>query len=92
MSTSEALAAWKLFLETTPPNTSVKFQGLAEALLYDRWCFDTPHIQLHCEIDRGPRRFAPPARPSISSGTFVITRSSRIDVETVRPPVKRSRS
>ena len=33
MSTSEALAAWKLFLETTPPNTSVKFQGLAEASL-----------------------------------------------------------
>ena len=67
MSTSEALAAWKLFLETTPPNTSVKFQGLAEASLRvrastDRWCFDTPHIQLHCEIDRGPRRFDPTSK------------------------------
>ena len=62
MSTSEALAAWKLFLETTPPNTSVKFQGLAEASLHARWCFDTPHIQLHCEIDRGPRRFDPTSK------------------------------
>ena len=30
MSTSKALAAWKLFLETTPPNTSVKISWLAK--------------------------------------------------------------
>ena len=55
MSTSEALAAWKLFLETTPPNTSVKIQGLAEASqhVHGRWQFETPQIQLHCEHD-GP--------------------------------------
>ena len=47
MSTSEALAAWKLFLETTPPNTAVRIQGLAEASqhLQNRWQFDSQQIQ-----------------------------------------------
>ena len=61
MSTSKALAAWKLFLETKPPNTPVKIQGLAvaEQLVKTRWHFKNPQIQLHCEHDDGPRRFDP---------------------------------
>ena len=61
MSTSKALAAWKLFLETKPPNTLVKIQGLAvaEQLVKTRWHFKNPQIQLHCEHDDGPRRFDP---------------------------------
>ena len=61
MSTSEALAAWKLFLETKPPNTPVKIQGLAVAdgRVKTRWHFENPQIQLHCEHDDGPRRFDP---------------------------------
>ena len=72
MSTSEALAAWKLFLETTPPNTSVKIQGLAEASQHvqDRWQFETPQIQLHCEHDDGPRRFDPTSRDVDVSSTW----------------------
>ena len=36
--------------------------GWSPYLSLDRWCFDTPHIQLHCEIDRGPRRFDPTSK------------------------------
>ena len=60
MSISKALAAWKLFLETKPPNTSVKIQGLAESA-QRWWVIETPQIQLHCEHDDGPRRFDPTA-------------------------------
>ena len=62
MSTSKALDAWKLFLETKPPNTSVKIQGLATMGVSAglvRWHFKNPQIQLHCEYDDGPRRFSP---------------------------------
>ena len=60
MSTSEALAAWRSFLETTPPNTSVEISGLAYNFpeTYTKG-FRTKHIQLHCERDDGPRRFDP---------------------------------
>ena len=58
MSTSKALAEWTLFLETKPPNTSVKIQGLA-AETDRQWHFKNPQIQLHCEYDDGPRRFDP---------------------------------
>lgn len=61
MSTSKALAAWKLFLETKPPNTSVKIQGLVTRGEHGgvRSYFTNPQIQLHCEYDDGPRRFDP---------------------------------
>ena len=61
MSTSESLAEWKLFLETKPPNTSVKIQGLVTRgeRRGERWHFTNPQIQLHCEYDGGPRRFDP---------------------------------
>ena len=60
MSTSKALDEWKSFLETTPPNTSLKIPGLAEQNRRDkRWSFKTPQIKLHCEHDDGPRRFYP---------------------------------
>ena len=51
--------AWKSFLETTPPNTSVKIQGLATGGERVQWHFKNPQIQLHCEYDDGPRRFDP---------------------------------
>jgi hypothetical protein len=60
MTHEEALAAWKRFLESVPPNTPEKFENLAE------W-FDTGHssgwrianstLQLHCDHDGGVRRF-----------------------------------
>ena len=59
MTTSKALDEWKSFLETTPPNTSLKIPGLAEKKLYGRWGFNAPQIKLHCEDDDGPRRFDP---------------------------------
>ena len=63
MSTSEALAAWRSFLETTPPNTSVEISGLApKSSSIGRREFNTPHIQLHCESDDGLRRFDPITR------------------------------
>ena len=68
MSTSEALDAWKSFLERTPPNTALKIPGLASRVVNrssalakvgvaGRWFVETPQIQLHCEHDDGPRRF-----------------------------------
>ncbi len=63
MNTSKALDEWKYFLETTPPNTSLKILGLAEKdRRYDRWGFNTPKIKLHCEHDDGPRRFDPTSK------------------------------
>ena len=64
MSTSEALAEWRLFLETTPPNTSKKISGLVieehKPIVNTTWRgFDTPEIQLYCESDDGYRRFDP---------------------------------
>ena len=61
MSTSKALDEWKSFLETTPPNTSLKIPGLAEEnRRNNRWDFKTPQIKLHCEHDNGPsRHFSP---------------------------------
>ena len=56
MSTTEALNAWKSFLETTPPNTPLKIPGLFKPDPLGRWYFKPPQIQLHCEDD-GPRRF-----------------------------------
>ena len=60
MSTSKALDEWKSFLETTPPNTSLKIPGLAEQNRRNNlWSFKTPQIKLPCEHDDGPRRFDP---------------------------------
>ncbi len=75
MSTSEALAAWKLFLETTPPNTAVRIQGLAEASqrLQGWWQFDPPQLQLHCEHDDGSRRFDPTSGDVDVSSTLNYT-------------------
>ncbi len=61
MSISEASAAWKSFLETTPPNTQMEIQGVAaqrrESGYYSIWFLSAPHIHLHCEHDDGSRRF-----------------------------------
>ena len=58
----KALWKWKVFLETTPPNTPLKIPDLvfsdpSSERFYD--FFDSPPIQLHCERDDGPRRFEP---------------------------------
>ena len=62
MSKSKAFAEWTRFLETTPPNTSVKIPGLLGLDIAHPWTFETPYIQLHCESDDGPRRFDPTDR------------------------------
>ena len=57
-----ALGKWKVFLETTPPNTPLKISGLVTrdpSTQFDSKLFDSPPIQLHCERDDGPRRFEP---------------------------------
>ena len=60
MSTQNPHTAWKLFLETTPPNTPVEIPGLASENRYDdNWVVMAPEIQLHCEQDDGLRRFDP---------------------------------
>ena len=59
MSTQNPHTAWKLFLETTPPNTPVEIPGLASKNRYDHWVVMSPEIQLHCEQDDGLRRFDP---------------------------------
>ena len=52
-------------METTPPNTSMKIQGLAkrEVNIHGRytahWSLPTGYIKLHCERDNGLRRFDP---------------------------------
>ena len=68
-----AIKKWKLFLETTPPNTSMKIQGLAkrEVNIHGRhtapWYLPTGYIQLHCERDNGLRRFNPCSKaPNVS--------------------------
>ena len=66
MRTSKALAEWTRFLETTPPNTSVKIPGLSVRDTANPWTFETPYIQLHCESDDGPRRFDPTERTVFS--------------------------
>ena len=55
MSTQNPHTAWKLFLETTPPNTPVEIPGLASKNRYDNWVVMAPEIQLHCEQDDGLR-------------------------------------
>ena len=61
MTTSDAIAAWTSFLETTPPNTPVTIPDLAQPRrhMVDVFIFPTPQIQLHCEHDDGHRRFDP---------------------------------
>ena len=61
MSTQNPHTAWKMFLETTPPNTRVEIPGLASKNRnrYDNGVVMTPEIQLYCEKDDGPRRFDP---------------------------------
>ncbi len=50
---------WKRFLETTPPNTPMKIQGLAKGgIRPDPWYLPNLDIQLHCEHDDGLRDFA----------------------------------
>ena len=68
-----SLEKWKLFLETTPPNTSMEIQGLAkrEVNIHDvptgHWSLPTGYIQLHCERDNGLRRFDPCSKaPNVS--------------------------
>ena len=68
-----AIKKWKLFLETTPPNTSMKIHGLAkrEVNIHGRytahWSLPTGYIQLHCERDNGLRRFDPCSKaPNVS--------------------------
>ena len=68
-----SLEKLKLFLETTPPNTSMKIQGLAkrEVNIHDvptgHWSLPTGYIQLHCERDNGLRRFDPCSKaPNVS--------------------------
>ena len=61
-STTTGIEGWKVFLETTPPNTPLKISGLVnrhQSNPSEPEYFDTPHIQLHCELDDGPRRFDP---------------------------------
>ena len=58
----KALGKWKVFLETTPPNTSLKIPDLVtydSLSLIASQSFNSPPIQLHCERDDGPRRFEP---------------------------------
>ena len=57
MSTKAPRDAWKFFLETTPPNTSVEIRGLASKNQYSRAVILNPVIQLHCDKDNGIRRF-----------------------------------
>lgn len=59
MSTQEARVSWKLFLETTPPNTPVSIQGLASRNVYSQAIIVNLPIRLHCEGDDGIRRFDP---------------------------------
>ena len=57
-----AILKWKVFLETTPPNTPLKIPGFVTrdpSTSYDSGMFDSPAIELHCERDDGPRRFEP---------------------------------
>ena len=68
-----AIKKWRLFLETTPPNTSMKIHGLAkrEVNIHGRytahWSLPTGYIQLHCERDNGLRRFDPCSKaPNVS--------------------------
>lgn len=63
MPTKDALAAWKEFLESTPPNTGVKIPSLVDRVVrtYGNGQFDyylpRIRIQLHCSIDDGVRWF-----------------------------------
>ena len=72
--------AWKLFLETTPPNTPVRISGLAVSDA-NTLVIVPPYIELHCEHDDGVRRFATASskvfldRPSITpSYKFIVYR------------------
>jgi hypothetical protein len=61
MSTAEATALWKSFLEDTPPNTSVKISGLAAQKEHVKylWTIGVPRLRLHCARDDGTRWFEP---------------------------------
>ena len=60
-SATTGIEGWKVFLETTPPNTPLKIQGFFpfNPDIAPQFDFETPHIQLHCKHDDGPRRFDP---------------------------------
>ena len=61
-SATTGIEGWKVFLETTPPNTPLKISGLVTrdpSTHFDSKFLDSPPIQLHCERDDGPRRFEP---------------------------------
>jgi len=57
----EMLAAWKTFLESTPPNTAVSISGLATKGRYASGSeynhYPEIRLQLHCEVDDGVRWF-----------------------------------
>lgn len=57
-----AADAWRGFLESTPPNVSMKIDGLFEqhhpGLLGNSWSVPLPEIELFCEVDNGRRFFA----------------------------------
>ena len=57
--TQRAILEWKVFLETTPPNTPLKIPDFVPLTSYNTGIFNSPPIELHCERDDGPRRFEP---------------------------------
>lgn len=61
MTTKGALAAWKAFLESTPPNVPLKIAGLFgqyhPSAQNAPWSIRSPEIELFCETDGGPRFF-----------------------------------
>lgn len=61
MSTNEAFAEWKAFLESTPPNTPKTIVGLATyhhpSTSIEFWDLPRPRLQLHCATDGGVRWF-----------------------------------
>ena len=73
MAEETAIDKWKRFLETTPPNTSVKIpsllrrSGMGKQIPTD---IPSTAIDLHCEKDGGTRRF------SADEGTYITRRQS----------------
>jgi len=60
MAPSEAVAAWKAFLESTPPNVSTNIPQLITQIGDAWWIAPCPRLQLHCRVDGGPRWFDGP--------------------------------
>jgi hypothetical protein len=60
---TRAAAAWKAFLESTPPNVPVKIDGLFgqhhPSSVTEPWSIASPEIEVYCETDGGIRSFAP---------------------------------